>query len=107
MINLRPEVSELVALGRLQPIKHPDMNVLARQDALIRKLHKPATDDEARALIQVFGCDECFGLAWTVLHFIESAPGWPIEECLADESSEWVQRLRLRAINGGFVFSGG
>ncbi|MDX2851185.1 hypothetical protein [Actinacidiphila glaucinigra] len=32
------------------------------------------TDEEAHALAGCFGDDECFGVAWVLLHLIETAP---------------------------------
>lgn len=100
---MRREVSELLALGPLQASNSVNMQVLEKQDALIRSLNNPATDEEACALVQIFGRDECYGLAWTLLHFIESAPSWPIEACLENLDGEWVDRLRQRAINAGVI----
>jgi hypothetical protein len=49
----------------------------------------------------VFGDDDCFGLAWTLLHLIESTPGWPLPAALPDLRNEWVRRLRERAKRAG------
>ena len=47
--------------------------------------------------VKLFGPDDCFGLAWTLLHLIETAPGWPVESALVDLESKWIDRLRERA----------
>lgn len=60
----------------------------------------PVTNEEARVLVTLFGPDECYGLAWTLVHLIETAPGWPIADCLGGTGNEWIQRLRLRATRG-------
>ena len=31
-----------------------------------------------------------------MLHLIETAPGWPLEDCLRKDG-EWIERLRRRA----------
>lgn len=100
---MRREVAELVALGPLAASDAVDMAVLKKQEELIRNLQKPATDEEARALVKLFGPDESFGLAWALVHFIESAPGWPLLDCLADTDNEWVRHLRQAAINAGLI----
>lgn len=51
----------------------------------------------ARALVQLFGPDDCFGLAWSLLHLIETLPGWPSEDTLKGLHGEWIDRLRERA----------
>ncbi len=96
---MRGEVRELVALGAFPPGGVADLQTLERQDALIRGLRQPATDDEARALCVLFGPDEYYGLTWPLLHFIESAPSWPIEECLTATANEWAERMRARVRN--------
>jgi len=98
---IRRDVTDLVALGPLQPSKNIDMQLLEKQEGLITALKKPATDVEACVLVQIFGPDECYGLAWALVHFIESAPNWPIERCLQNEENEWVKTLRQRALNAG------
>ena len=41
---------------------------------MLESVAKPVTDDEAAALAQLFGPGDCFGLAWTLVHLVESAP---------------------------------
>jgi hypothetical protein len=48
-------------------------------------------------LVKLFGPDDCLGLAWTLLHLIETAPGWPVESALVGLEGEWIDRLRERA----------
>lgn len=63
----------------------------------LTKVQTPITDDEACALLKLFGPDDCFGLAWTLLHLIETAPGWPVHDALDSIQGEWAERLRERA----------
>jgi hypothetical protein len=67
---------------------------------LLGGIAPPVTEEEAKALVTLFGPDDCYGLAWTLLHLIESAPGWPVAEALQGDG-EWVDRLRRRADNAG------
>jgi hypothetical protein len=66
-------------------------------EGLLSRVTPPVSNDEARSLVHLFGPDDCYGLAWTLLHLIESAPGWPLHDCLNDIRNEWTERLRLRA----------
>ena len=100
---IRPAVRELVTLGPLPPSDAVDTVVLAKQEALLRAITKPLSDDEARELVKLFGPDECFGLAWVLVHLVESAPGWPLPDCLADKSRYWIRHLRQAAVNAGLV----
>ena len=40
-----------------------------------------------------FGPDSCYGVAWLLLHLIETAPHCPIEEPPADDANEWIRRI--------------
>jgi hypothetical protein len=70
-------------------------------DLAIASLTPPASEEEARALLNVLPHheDSLFGLAWGVLHFIESAPGWPYADEL-DDRGWWVHFLRERVEEG-------
>ena len=68
----------------------------SRVDPAIHR--RPVTDDEAALLIRCFGPDDCFGLAWTLLHLIETAPGrLPLKAEPSPAENEWVRRLWDRA----------
>jgi hypothetical protein len=98
---MRPEISELVALGRFPEDVTSIEAVIERQDVLLKQIEPPVTDEEARALTQILGPDDYFGLAFAVRGFIETAPGWPLWDVLS-EPSDWIDDLRARAIRGGF-----
>jgi hypothetical protein len=67
------------------------------QDA-IERISAPVTREEGEALLAVFGPDECFGLAWAVLHLIESTPGGiPIDKPPAETENEWLRYLWERS----------
>ncbi len=69
------QVQEFLRLGR--PLPSEEDNSEEGDEAfeeLTEALHaieKPVTNDEAALLIECFGDDECFGLAWTLLHLVE------------------------------------
>lgn len=94
---MQSAVEELVRLGPLPSIVNPDVSVLERIQGALSKLEKPVSDEEARVLVGLFGPDDCFGLAWTLLHAIETAPGWPIQEVLDAHSNEWIELLKQRS----------
>ena len=95
---MRKEIVELVAMGALPPSSSKDMNRLARFQDLILSIQRPVSNEEAEALVNCFGPDDCFGLAWELLHLIETAPGWPIAEVLNRSTNEWTLRWRDRTI---------
>jgi hypothetical protein len=57
------------------------------------------SNDDARVLVRLFGPDDCFGLAWTLVHLIETAPNWPLEDCLVVTENEWIKVLKQRLAN--------
>jgi hypothetical protein len=97
---MRRQIEELKQMGPLPVAKGADVALLRRYQQLLDSVAKPVSDEEARVLVGLFGPDDCFGLAWTVLHLVETAPGWPLADCL-NGSNEWVETLRQRSVRGG------
>jgi len=94
---MRTAITNLVALGQLPTEGSATVERMRQFEEALRSIDPPLTDSEAEALVPLFGRDGCFGLAWSLVHLIESAPGWPITACLERTQSEWAQRLRERA----------
>lgn len=95
---IRDEVRQFVALGPL-PSESPDPVVeeqLQRHQDLLEQISRPVTDEEAKLLLTAFGDDECFGLAWMLLHLIETAPHIPVESHPSTSANQWVQRIWAR-----------
>ncbi len=98
---IRDEVRTLISLGPL-PDSSADANLEEYEKALDR-ISRPVSNDEARALLSSFGSDDCFGLAWTLLHLIETietAPNPPPDSAPVPGANEWIQLLwesKLRA----------
>lgn len=100
---MRPEIERLLLLGPLPSEDDALVEKLHLMECELRSISKPVTNDEARALVTLFGPDDCFGAAWSLLHLIETAPGWPLSDCLVDRENEWVETLRGRAVRGGVL----
>jgi hypothetical protein len=94
---MRDSVAKLVALGPLPAADAAEDSQLKEYEELLERISPPVTDQEARALARLFGPDDCYGLAWTLLHLVETAPGWPLRDVLESPDNEWLDRLRLRA----------
>lgn len=103
MSNIRKEIHLLQLLGTLPSEEGENTELIQKYDDLERSIVPPITDDEARILVKLFGSDGCFGLASSFVHLIETAPNWPIEECLTDLDNEWILELKNRAIRGGWL----
>lgn len=94
---IRDSVREFVELGPLPDSRAPE-DVVARHQLLLQRISGPIADDEAALLVNCFGPDDCYGLAWTLLHLIESASGGtPIKTEPGPVDNEWVQRLWNRS----------
>lgn len=103
MANVRSVVEDIKNLGPLPAEVGADVELLKKYDALYRSIARPVSDDEAEVLIGLFGDDGCYGLASSLMHLIETAPGWPLNHCLPSNSSNlWVKELRDRAIRSGY-----
>jgi len=92
---MRDEVSELVRLGSLPP-ESSQGTAIAERQALLEQITPPLSLSEARALAGILGPDDCFGLAWSVVHLIESAPGWSTSH-IPLGASPFLAMLRSRA----------
>ena len=94
---MRPSVVAVLALGRLPDESVEDIDVWRRFEAALAALPERCLDDEAAALLDSLpdGEGSAYGMAWTLLHFIETAPSWPLWAEL-DDRSPWVALLRRR-----------
>ncbi len=95
---IRQQIVDLVKMGPF-PASKDATDAIETQEKLLLGITKPVTDDEARELVKVFGPDDYFGMVWPVIHLVESAPGWPLADCLAKPSNEWVELLATRVRN--------
>jgi hypothetical protein len=96
-VAVREAVLRLVSLGPMPSEESADEEVVAEYQATVEQLTSPASDEEAAALVPLLPMsgDSLFGLAWTLVHFIESSPGWPDLKVLGDDP--WTRVLRERA----------
>ena len=101
---MRDAVRQLVEKPGLILSDSASIETVEWAEHLIAAFEEPAQDDEAAALLELLSrSDEtsCFGLNGTILHFIETAPGWPIWPVLKEAQGEWPGRLRDRLANAG------
>lgn len=76
---------------------------IERRGNQLGAIARPVTGEEARAFVDCFGPDDCYGLAWTLLHLIETGPNPVLTSRPTPDANEWQHRLWLRAVNGGLV----
>ena len=99
---MRPEVQAFVADGPLPDRDASEEEIDRRVDQL-EAIAAPVTREEAKALVACFGPDDCYGVAGTLLHLIETGPNPVLTGDPGSEANEWHQRLYARAVNGGLI----
>jgi hypothetical protein len=97
-VPIRQTVTDFVAAGPL-PDEDASVEAIQHSQDLLERIEAPVSVEEATALLPVFGPDDCYGLAWTLLHLIETAPGAQTAEYPADSDNPWIQQLRRRVGN--------
>ncbi len=70
---MRTEVQIFVADGPL-PDWDSTEEEIDRRGLQLDAITKPVTTEEAHALAACFGPDDCYGVGWTLIHLIETAP---------------------------------
>ena len=99
---MRTTVIQLAMLGPMPASDDENAEAwLMNAEKHLDALEEPATDNEARLVAKLFGPDDCFGAAWALIHFIESAPGWPLQDVLDLPPNEWIELLQIRIDNAG------
>ncbi|WP_234444526.1 hypothetical protein [Streptomyces sp. NRRL F-525] len=94
---MRPEVRAFVADGPL-PGWDASEEEIDRRARRLDAIPKPVTGEETRALVLCFGPDDCYGVAWTLLHLIETGPNPVLTSQPAPTADEWHRRLYDRAL---------
>ncbi len=85
-----------VADGPL-PDRDASEEVIDRRERQLTAIPRPVTPEEAAALATCFGPDDCYGVAWTLMHLIETAPGpVPQLEGPGPGAGDWAEVLRAR-----------
>ncbi|MFD9539634.1 hypothetical protein [Streptomyces sp. NPDC060022] len=97
---MRPEVRTFVADGPLPDWDASEEEIDGR-DRQLRSIAGPVTGEEAKALVPCFGPDDCHGVAWTLLHLIETGPAPVLTTAPGPDANEWHHRLYGRTVFGG------
>ena len=100
---VRDAIRQLVKAGPFPASRDATIEQVDLYESLIKQVTRPISLDEARALLRVFGPDDFFGVAWTVLHLIETTPLTSLEYPPEDISNEWIQFLWQRRRRARFL----
>jgi hypothetical protein len=113
---VRPEILRLLELGPLpnfdgvDVITAPEASVerlvaeMAAYEEPLLAIEAPVSDDEARALVSLLPAAgvRCLDYETTIMHLVETAPGWPIWDVLG-ERGDTIRRMRARLENAGLA----
>ncbi len=92
-MTVRKCVEEFVKLGALRESGIATEHDLDQRVTMLKMITAPVTDEEALALYESFGPDECFGVAWTLLHLTETAPNYPRPPEPTFQRSAWLRTV--------------
>jgi hypothetical protein len=95
---IRQDVQSLLEKGPLPAEDAASEEELEDIERILKNVPEPLSDEEAHALVSIFGPDGCFGLAWFVVHLIETAPGASSARYSENEENEWVKMLHERVL---------
>jgi hypothetical protein len=91
---IRQSVRDLAALGPLPSSDEATPEAVDQWHDRLTAITRPVNEQEALILLTLFGPDDCFGVAWTLLHLIETCPsGVPPYSKPSADANEWVQLL--------------
>jgi hypothetical protein len=96
-MTVRKEVRSFVDLGPLPPEDTASEAEVREAQHHVEAITPPVSREEVTLLIGSFRRDTCFGLAWTLLHLIESGPNPAIRTEPTDDTNEWIKLLWRRA----------
>lgn len=100
--NVRRQVQAFVTDGPL-PAWDADEEEIDMPVEQLEAIPKPVTGEEARALVSCFDPDDCYGVAWTLLHLIETGPTPVLITEPGPDANRWHHTLWTRASNAGLV----
>jgi hypothetical protein len=98
-VLIRPEVQAFLDAGPLPSEDEATEEQLVMLQAGLKGISRPVTDDEAQWLATAFGPDNCYGLSWSLLHLIETAPGARDARYTRADDGFWPQMLAARVRN--------
>jgi hypothetical protein len=99
---MRDVIRRLVEMGPIPSYKDSTSELIDVYGELLDSIQKPVSDEEAMALIKLFSPDDPGGINWTIIHIVETAPGWPLKSFLETQpNSEFAEILINRSKRGG------
>jgi hypothetical protein len=98
-MSVQQAIRELESLGPLPSEDDASTEFLERWEVALDGVQTPITDEEAMVLCGLFGPDDGYGLGWALLHTVETAPGWYLEDAVSRAPHYWAELFRKRHAN--------
>lgn len=101
---IRDSIQTIAALGVLPAEDDADVDTVKRWQQAIEAIPRPVTNEEAVVLMDALprAEDDCFGLAWTLVHACETAQDYNSELVARSTlTGEWREQLLDRLRNAG------
>lgn len=96
---MRRSVNELIKMGPLPSEERSDIDFIQKYQNILHSIQPPLSNEEATKLTTLFGNDESYGLAWSLLHLIESSADFSVDKQLLENGNPWIQLLKKRTMN--------
>ena len=90
-------VDKLVDVGRLPASDRVDKDYLESFQALLREIDGDLDKSDSIRILQLLGPDDCFGLAWSIVHIAENCSEWPFFSEMSGVDPGWVRILEERS----------
>lgn len=97
-MTVRPEVQRFVESGPL-PGEDAPLEEIQKRERELLAIDLPASNEEARLLVKLFGPDQLYGMNQTLRTLIESAPENPLTSEPPDDANRWVKDMWARIEN--------
>jgi hypothetical protein len=94
-VTVRPVVDVFVSVGPL-PADNASEDVIRHRQEQLEAITGPVTVDEARLLVGCFGPDDLYGLAWTLLHLVETARQPVLLQAPPGDANQFLRLLWAR-----------
>ena len=96
---MQTAIKQLRELGPLPPESTEDIALIQRWQDALALVSRPVNASEAEVLCTLFGPDDCFGLAWSLVHLIETATDLSDEYLTQLPPNKWIDQLRVSREN--------
>lgn len=96
---MQTAIEQLRTLGPLPPESTEDIDLIQRWQDTLALVSSPVDTSEAQVLCTLFGPDGCFGLAWSLVHLIETATDLSDEYLAQLPPNEWIHSLLVARKN--------